>query len=242
MPFSAEKLLPLASKPPKIAPGTPEIKSRSGSGTVCVWDKDGRPRTIEAVTKQLRGVGLQVDGQGHMYVSCGYTRGRPVDGLGDTKLRGLGPMRPFGSVSDIRKFLDKGGIFPIGSMVDRKKNPIGQAWAYQGQSPSAPSGHDCGCAHSDFAIDLFARVFVPTAHLYSIMVLDTNGNKIMRLGRYGNADCRGPDSLSPDPDIGLHWVMAVEPSDKALYISDAGNQRIVKAKMGYETQESCPIK
>jgi len=74
-----------------------------------------------------------------------------------------------------------------------------------------------------------------------VMVLDANGNVIMRLGRYGNADGQGKGSLAPEPDVALSWVLAVEASDKAVYISDQGNQRILKAAIGYVAEETVPL-
>ena len=38
---------------------------------------------------------------------------------------------------------------------------------------------------------------LPQAHVSSVMVLDTNGNKVLRIGKYGNADSQGPKSLVP---------------------------------------------
>jgi len=74
-----------------------------------------------------------------------------------------------------------------------------------------------------------------------VVVLDTNGNRILRMGRYGNADSQGPESLVPDPDIGFAWVRAVAASDTALYAMDFGNKRIVKAALGYHAEEEVPV-
>jgi hypothetical protein len=38
------------------------------------------------------------------------------------------------------------------------------------------------------ALDLYARSFVPETDHFSVAVLDTNGNLITRIGRYGNVD------------------------------------------------------
>ena len=53
--------------------------------------------------------------------------------------------------------------------------------------------------HTRFDLDGFARSWLPANHLRSVLVYDTNGNKILRVGRYGNADCQGQGSLVPDP-------------------------------------------
>jgi hypothetical protein len=72
-------------------------------------------------------------------------------------------------------------------------------------------------------------------------VVDSNGNRVARIGRYGNADSRGPDSLVPEPDIGLCDPTATAVSDTTLYIADHANRRIVKAALGYESEELVPV-
>jgi hypothetical protein len=44
-------------------------------------------------------------------------------------------------------------------------------------------------------LDWYKRSFVPEAYRHSIEVLDTNGNVVVHIGRYGNLDsCDGPKS------------------------------------------------
>jgi hypothetical protein len=95
-------------------------------------------------------------------------------------------------------------------------------------------------------------------------VLDANGNVIVTIGSYGNADCRGPDSPIVDPttgelrprrpddppglksplaDLGITFLMpnftAVE--DEALYANDLGNERIARVALEYAVEESIPL-
>jgi hypothetical protein len=77
--------------------------------------------------------------------------------------------------------------------------------------------------------------------LYSVMAFDANGNRIARIGRYGNCDSQGPKSLVPDPDIGLAWVRNVQVSGTAIYAMDYGNNRIVKAALSYAAEEAVPV-
>ncbi len=93
--------------------------------------------------------------------------------------------------------------------------------------------YGCTCHHARFDLDRFNRSFVPSMHLFSVMVLDANGNRIARLGRYGNADSKGEGSLVPNPDLGYAWVRGVGVSDKAMYAMDYGNKRVLKANLDY---------
>ena len=74
-------------------------------------------------------------------------------------------------------------------------------------------------------------------------MLDNNGNVITRFGRYGNADSRGPgqDSLIKTPDIPLGWPEAVGVSQKAVYVADVLNRRIVRLRKTYAAERTCRI-
>jgi hypothetical protein len=112
-------------------------------------------------------------------------------------------------------------------------------WSFHGVSRVLGAG--CVCGDSRFDLDDFERSFVPARHLCSVLVVDSNGNRIARIGRYGNADSQGPGSPVPEPDIGLCNPAYIAVSDKALYIHDGANRRILKAKLGYEAEETVPL-
>jgi hypothetical protein len=67
-----------------------------------------------------------------------------------------------------------------------------------------------------------------------VAVADNNGNEILRFGRYGNADQRGPE-------ITFQYFMYVAKVNDSVYISDYGNQRIVRAKLSYAKTAECPV-
>src|SRR5581483_11904291 len=46
----------------------------------------------------------------------------------------------------------------------------------------------CGCYQPWFSIDTYARSFVPEGSRYTVSVVDTNGNFILRMGGWGNCD------------------------------------------------------
>ncbi len=100
----------------------------------------------------------------------------------------------------------------------------------------------CNCWSPRFDLDRFDRLFVPDAARFSVSVIDSNANTILRIGSYGNKDCKGPGSLRPKPDIGLAWPLVVWASDEACYIIDAVNDRVVRAALGYRKHSTCTVK
>lgn len=83
-------------------------------------------------------------------------------------------------------------------------------------------------------------------------VLDSNGNLITRVGQYGNVDDGkpldgkggppNPRSIGGDETGIFHAAYVGTHSDKRLFISDAGNARIVSVKMNYHTEEKISLK
>ena len=51
------------------------------------------------------------------------------------------------------------------------------------------SGGACSCyVNGNFDLDYFGRSFAPEVDRFRVVVLDTNGNVILRIGRYGNVE------------------------------------------------------
>ena len=109
-------------------------------------------------------------------------------------------------------------------------------WAYDGMSGLGIGLGNCICHWQIWDMDRFERCFLPSDHLYSVTVLDANGNRVLRIGRYGNPDSHGPNSPVPNPDIAFCFVKGVAVSDKAVYVSDQGNRRLLKAGLSYENE------
>jgi hypothetical protein len=97
--------------------------------------------------------------------------------------------------------------------------------------------YSCLCASCRFDLDLYARCFIPKAYQFTVGVVDTNGNPICEIGRYGNADSgRGPGSAAPEIALAYCAYVAVL-SDRWLYLCDDGNNRIVRVRLGYHAEE-----
>ena len=101
----------------------------------------------------------------------------------------------------------------------------------------------CHCRQPMFALDGWGRVFAPNALTYAVRVYDNAGAEILKFGHYGNADSRGTGEDSPvrKPAVPLGWPEAVAASDRALYVADVLNRRIVRMKKTYGATETCAV-
>jgi hypothetical protein len=84
--------------------------------------------------------------------------------------------------------------------------------------------------------DWYKRTWVPEAYRPSAGIVDTEGNLIMHLGRYGNADS-GRDGK----EVTMAHLMDLTATDKYACIPDMANERIVVAKITYHATETAPI-
>jgi len=110
----------------------------------------------------------------------------------------------------------------------------------------------CICWNARPALDLFARSFAPEINHFSVAVLDSNGNLILRVGRYGNVDDGRPliaeggpaqaRSIGGDEVALLFGAYLATHTDRRLFIADAGNSRIVSVKLGYHTEEKIRLR
>ncbi|MCX7805499.1 MAG: hypothetical protein N3A38_09960 [Planctomycetota bacterium] len=115
-----------------------------------------------------------------------------------------------------------------------------------------PGGH-CHClGNSRFTLDYFGRSFAPEIARSDVAVLDTAGNLILRVGRYGNVEDGMPlvkDGGPPDPrSIGGDEVALFSPrfvatdTDRRLFIADPGNARILSVRLGYHAEEKIALR
>jgi hypothetical protein len=128
-------------------------------------------------------------------------------------------------------------------------------WLYGGVGASARSlsASACHCeANSGMALDYFGRTFAPALHRYEVVAIDTAGNAIVRIGRFGNVDDGIPliedGGARKRRAIGGDEVALVSPkwmtveTDRHLFISDRGNYRMVSVKLGYHAEEMVSLK
>ena len=119
-------------------------------------------------------------------------------------------------------------------------------WLYGGVGWCGKNrGIGCACTNCRFAFDYFARSFAPEIDRYSVAVLDSAGNLIVRVGKYGNADSAGPQSKAPlgGDEVGLVFgAYLATHTDRRLFIADPGNARILSVKLGYHAEEKVALK
>jgi hypothetical protein len=139
-------------------------------------------------------------------------------------------------------------------------------WFYGGLGFTGKDGSHaaggCACWNARFGFDGFARSFAPETQHFTVAVLDSNGNLIMRIGQYGNPDEGMPNvegrmpnaekkrqsSIKNRKSIGGDEVAFFYPaylathSDRRLFVADPGNQHIVSVKLGYHAGETIALK
>jgi hypothetical protein len=125
----------------------------------------------------------------------------------------------------------------------------GQQWMYGGVGFGGfnvgKGGGGCACWHARFALDYFGRSFAPEVDHFTVAVLDTAGNLILRVGQYGNVDDGiplvnedspvRPRSIGGDETALFHAAYVATHTDRRLFIADAGNARIASVRLGYHT-------
>jgi hypothetical protein len=62
------------------------------------------------------------------------------------------------------------------------------------------------------------------------------------MGGYGNWDSKGPASSVPVPKIPVRSADGIAVSDKAIYVFDSANRRVVRIKLTEEASLVLPIR
>ncbi len=126
----------------------------------------------------------------------------------------------------------------------------GARWLYGGVGYNNSGIIHCFCWHTRFCQDWFGRSFVPEPDIFGVAVLDTNGNLLLRIGRYGNVDDGAPLVKAGGPadpaalggdEVSLFQPNFVAAGDRRLFIADPGNARIVSVKLDYHRSRSLPV-
>jgi len=91
------------------------------------------------------------------------------------------------------------------------------------------------------AVDGYGRGFVPDVFQFSVAVLDTGGNRLLRVGAYGNADSAGPGSRVPKPEIAFAWPAFTSASGEKLYVSDPLNRRVTVVRFEHAAEAACAV-
>ncbi len=240
----------------------PTVHARYG---VSEWGPNGKMKKENLIASLSQGaLSLRIDPAGNLYV------GDPVKPAGQVvppDLKGKVDAARKRQVDNhypimygsILKFPPTGGAGVGPAIAGGRKGilaydaPVkikGDLWQYFGVGPiPAYKGgayrhyiHKCSCEGLRFDVDGWGRVFAPDAARFRVVVLDTNGNEIGAFGQYGNQDSAGPGSAVPKPEIPLAWPTAVGVSDRAAYVSDLLNRRMVRVKLAHRQTATCAVK
>jgi hypothetical protein len=110
----------------------------------------------------------------------------------------------------------------------------GAEWQFYGIAPVAVTRGTCMCTGCGPALDDHARVYVPDAYRMCVHVLDTEGNYLLRIGRYGNQDdARGR--------IAFARPRFVEVKSGQVLVTDPQNGRTVKLDLVYTVEETAAL-
>ncbi len=235
-------------------PWKPTIfEGRGGNLAVRVWKENGKVLYRDAVRGTGPLHGLFMDRRFNLYIASESTRRGYFDKMICTMLK----MKPESHV------LSTKAVVPLKTKPDRPFDTHSHAhlgkswwekaeWFYGGVGWGGKLNYTCHCPNFNPTHDYFARSFVPETQHYSVAVLDSEGNLVLRIGQYGNADDGVPllDSKPPQPNrraIGGDETALFRPthlathSDRRLFIADGGNSRIVSVKLGYHTDYKTAI-
>jgi hypothetical protein len=244
----------------KRQPGIPLCAS-----TIWTFDRDGKLRAECAAIISKHIAGVQIDEDGNLYFVASLPRmygdrhflcGKGgTFGVKDDKAN----ANPFtGTLLKCKgsgvKFLLRNAPVPLETLPNRNPDLINISfpnvfgpelwtwvenveWFYAGASPVVHTG--CTCPTLRHHTDWYKRSFVPEAYRHSVGILDTAGNLIMHLGKYGNYDSgHGPKSRIPvgGDNIAFFVPRFISGTDNYLTIAD-WDERLVVLRLNYHVEE-----
>jgi len=114
---------------------------------------------------------------------------------------------------------------------------VGVKWRYPGMGIVPASERywgdpACVCMTSRLGVDAFGRVYVPNCFGFCVDVLDTDGNRLARFGRYGNADDKG---------LSFAWPAFVDEAGGKVFVSDSVNRRVTVIGFEHSDSAECPV-
>ncbi len=226
----------------------PQFPGRPGSGNfIWRWNSKGEVLAADAVPGlPLNSTfGIRMAPDGHFILGVGGHQnvdGKPHIGGSLAKFTAQGG-----------KLFSESAPIKLDTLPDRPPDFFGNGrmwaqnmfWSVPGLDQlqfvgSQTGNYPCQCYHCRFDTDPYGRTFMPRAYAYHVQVVDTAGNRICEIGRFGNAD--KPAMKPGDTDIGLgqcSYLTTV--SDKWLYIADDSNMRIIRLRLGYHAEQRVAI-
>ena len=253
-----------------VAGFTPDGKPKKGLYLDGVYKPDTKSGAPADLTTAVVGPvpmvcgGVRVDLAGNIYVGAG------VKPKGFVPPAAFAKDRAYASFTgSVVKFGPQGGTFlglkdavakqpgaPVIEMAGNVKaeNALN---AFVGLAPMSGGGYgnnssSCVCRVARFDLDRFGRLAVPNAVTNSVLLFDNAGNVIAEFGRYGNFDSQyvNPNTEQGKagnptvavPAIPLGWPVGAGLSEKAIYVCDMYNRRVVRVDFTWKADETCDVK
>ena len=116
----------------------------------------------------------------------------------------------------------------------------GHEWIYAGVGPLKSGG--CQCPSSRVYLDWYKRTYAPEGYRHSYAAIDTAGNLITHLGRYGNFDSiSGPKSKVPvEGGIAMFENRFISGTDNYL-VYEGWGEGLVVLRIEYHVEETASI-
>ncbi|MCG3179140.1 MAG: hypothetical protein BIFFINMI_01471 [Phycisphaerae bacterium] len=265
-----EKPVSLDGNPTRRLPGADEKAWPKGSlytprffpgryywGEVHIFDEHGRMLYDDAAPGITEMFGVAIDRDDNVYLLATLTRmidGKPYHNIKTGTLMKFTPQKARvvtdsarGNVPVRLGAADRPTTQPEATLYGGNFWAQGAQWLYGGVGFCGKNVL-CSCWNCRFALDDFARSFVPEVDRCRVAVLDSNGNLILRVGRYGNIDDGLPlirDGGPADPhavggdEVALSYAPYLATlTDSRLFIADPGNGRILSVKLDYHATET----
>ena len=124
-------------------------------------------------------------------------------------------------------------------------------WSHAGVSGTNPSGCSrAECTPGHITVDADDRVWFHDAVVYNVKALDAAGNLMLRVGVYGNEDCKGGGgdrklsgtNIVIDPEIPLTRPTGVAVHKDYLFIADMFSHRVLRCRLEYADRKEITVK
>jgi hypothetical protein len=235
---------------------------RAGAAIVRVWDRYGKVVYGDAAPGLGVVDGVAMDKDDNLYALVAGTRMFGKERYWDYMTGTLVKLKPSTRIRSsharikMRDLPERPPDTTDGGL--RKAWYEGAEWFYGGLGFTGKDGSHaaggCACWNARFAHDYFSRSFVPETQHYSVAALDTAGNLILRIGRYGNVDDGVPlardeakpalparHSIGGDEVAFFYPIYLATHTDRRLFVADPGNSRVVGIKLSYHTTRKVPL-
>ncbi len=228
------------------APTSVRVDSRGNMYVADGLKEDGKlyPPEIDAFAKKLRAQGTT-------------KRGGHSESVEDAYGEGYGAVYKFGPEGGKIRRVAKGEGAKPGEVLLSAYQGYGAKVTYAASglkgiypriSQMSPPRYDynfsaCWCVHAIFDVDGYDRLIVPDAMQFRVRMLDANFNEILSFGGYDQATDKGGKANAPGPEIPFEYPMFANAAGDYVYVTDSAScaRRIVRVKLTYRAEETCPM-